>query len=287
MALNLSYATREAFANFGSARLLTWLATGTITVALFLFGVFLLGTINLDKAITQVQEKVEVVAFLREGLDVTDVRSLGVKIGALEGVARVNFISKEEAMQRFREELKGNQDLLDAMEANPLPASFQIRVAPAARNPDRVRSLALEIGRMSGVEEVEYGQEWIERLYRMIRVFVGIDIGLFIVVILSSGLVVFNTIRMTVVARKEAIEIMRLVGATGWFIRLPFLLEGVIQGALGGFTASLILFVGYRLLVLKVPGTVFLPPSYYAVPLLFGAFLGFVGSGVAVQRFLK
>lgn len=121
----------------------------------------------------------------------------------------------------------------------------------------------------------------------MIRAFVGIDIGLFIVVLLSSGLVVFNTIRMTVVARKEAIEIMRLVGATGWFIRLPFLLEGVIQGALGGFVASLILFLGYRLLLLKVPGMVFLPPSYYAAPLLFGALMGFVGSGVAVQRFLK
>lgn len=166
MALNLSYATREAFANFGAARLMTWLATGTIIIALFLFGVFLLGTINLQKAITQVQEKVEVVAFLREGLDLSEVRSLGVKIGALGGVARVNYVSKEEAMQKFREELKGNQDLLDAMEANPLPASFQVKVSPSARNPDRIRSLALEIGRMSGVEEVEYGQDWIERLTR-------------------------------------------------------------------------------------------------------------------------
>ncbi len=281
------YALTEALRGMGKNRLMTLLSLGVVALSMFILGLFILVTGNVFRTMQLAEERVEIVAYLREDLSQSELVKLKSRVALLRGVEEVSHVSKEKAMAWLREELKNDPDLLETLEMNPLPPSLEIKVAREFRNPDHLSEMARRVAILKGVEEVDYGKEWVERLAKVARALVGIDLLLGAIFSLASVFLVSNTIKLTVFARREQIEVMELVGAAHQFIRAPFLVEGFFQGLVGGGIASLCLYGLYRLVSLRVEGILFLTKEIFIGLITFGALLGYLGSLFSVKRFLS
>lgn len=269
----------------------------TIAVSFLIVGIFLIITGNLGALVAQWQDQFQVAVFLEDGITAEQMALLKKRIQSERAVKHTTYTSKEEALQQFKRELRDKASLLEGLGQNPIPASFQLGIHESFQTPEALRQLAGSLGRAEGVEDVLYGQEWVDRAAAAIRILrlLGLAVGLALG--LASLLIVSNTIRLAVYARAEEIEIMRLVGATKTHIRAPFLLEGLIQGGLGAGLALGLLFGAYRATLWQLqlkPGEVFglglgsfLDPVWVALLLLAGASLGAFGSLISVGRFLR
>ncbi len=282
---------REALLSFRRTRTLSVLSVTTIAFALFVTGLFGLVAVNLRNAIGSIEERVEVVAFVLRG---TPTQSLAVAledISAFPEVMSVRYVSEDEALAKAREELVEFREAYDDLEINPLPPSIEIRLNPGYRDAIHTADVAERLGGFPFVEEVRYGREWVEQLDRLrtIAGVIGLSIGLAFALV--SIVIIGITIRMTVLHRAREIGIMRLVGATDWFIRGPFLLEGAIKGFLGGLLAvllSLLVYLGFRSQGLGLGvGLSFFSPLQILGFLAFGVLLGFGGSMASVGRHLR
>ncbi|MDI6740305.1 MAG: permease-like cell division protein FtsX [Candidatus Edwardsbacteria bacterium] len=285
--MRLGYSWNEALAGIKRAKLMSLLSVSTISAALFLLGAFLLVTINFRSAVSAFKNKFEIQAFLSEACDQHQALVAGSYIREIPGVADAVFVSKEEALRRFREELADKAELLNALETNPLPRSYRVTLRPEARDPEAMAAIAERIMKIDKVEDAEYGRGWLGKFYRIGRLLVMLDAALLLVVSLASVIVIFNTIQLTLYARRQAIEIMRLVGATDGFIRRPFLLEGMLHGFIGTLIGTLVLYLFYRLLAANFSTVMFFTAREFLVLLGFGIFLGLAGSFIAVKRFLR
>lgn len=284
--MNLKYYIREGLSGFRRAKLMSLLSISSITAALFLLGTFLLVTLNFHLALKSLREKFEIQAFIREDASEAQVVVAGSVIRSLPGVRDAAFVSKEQALKNFREELGDRGGLLSAIETNPLPRSWRVSLQPEHRNPEAMAAIAEKIQKIPGIEEVEYGKAWLGRLYRVGYLLVVIDASLLVIVSLAAVMVVFNTIQLTLYARRQEVEIMRLVGATDSFISRPFLLEGMAQGLLGSLLGGVGLYLGYRVLSAQFGMLGFFSRQQVAGLIIFGVALGGLGSWVAVRRFL-
>jgi len=282
---------REALLSFRRTRTLSILSVTTIAFALFVTGLFGLVAVNLRKAISDIEERVEVVAFVLRG---TPTQTLAVAIEditAFPEVLSVRYVSEDEALSRAREELVEFREAYDDLEINPLPPSVEIRLRPGFRDGPTAAEIAERLSGFPFVEEVRYGRDWVEQLDRLRTVagVIGLSIGLAFALV--SIVIIGITIRITVLHRAREIGIMRLVGATDWFIRGPFLLEGAIKGFLGGVLAvllSLLVFLGFRSQGMGLGvGLEFFSPLQVLGFLTFGVLLGFGGSLVSVGRHLR
>ena len=265
----------------------------TVALSLLILGVFIILVMNLNHMASVLESQVQVTVYLQDTLKEVEVREIGTRITKLPGVTRVNFIAKEEAMNRFKQRLGEQQGLLAELgEANPLPNSFEVKLD----RPERVKPVALAIAQLKGVEAARYGQEVVEQLFnltRMVRIF-GVVLILFLG--LAALFIIVNTIRLTVFARRREIGIMKYVGATDWFIRWPFIIEGVLLGFLGACIAVLPLTQFYSMLTGQVyESLAFLPllpknpfMGYVNIFLLCaGIGIGALGSVISVKKFLK
>ena len=265
----------------------------TVAWSLLILGVFIILVMNLNHMASVLESQVQVTVYLQDTLKEVEVREIGTRITKLPGVTRVNFIAKEEAMNRFKQRLGEQQGLLAELgEANPLPNSFEVKLD----RPERVKPVALAIAQLKGVEAARYGQEVVEQLFnltRMVRIF-GVVLILFLG--LAALFIIVNTIRLTVFARRREIGIMKYVGATDWFIRWPFIIEGVLLGFLGACIAVLPLTQFYSMLTGQVyESLAFLPllPKYPFMGyvniflLCAGIGIGALGSVISVKKFLK
>ena len=265
----------------------------TVALSLLILGVFIIFVMNLNHMASVLESQVQVTVYLQDTLKEVEVREIGTRITKLPGVTRVNFIAKEEAMNRFKQRLGEQQGLLAELgEANPLPNSFEVKLD----RPERVKPVALAIAQLKGVEAARYGQEVVEQLFnltRMVRIF-GVVLILFLG--LAALFIIVNTIRLTVFARRREIGIMKYVGATDWFIRWPFIIEGVLLGFLGACIAVLPLTQFYSMLTGQVyESLAFLPllPKYPFMGyvniflLCAGIGIGALGSVISVKKFLK
>ena len=265
----------------------------TVALSLLILGVFIILVMNLNHMASVLESQVQVTVYLQDTLKEVEVREIGTRITKLPGVTRVTFIAKEEAMNRFKQRLGEQQGLLAELgEANPLPNSFEVKLD----RPERVKPVALAIAQLKGVEAARYGQEVVEQLFnltRMVRIF-GVVLILFLG--LAALFIIVNTIRLTVFARRREIGIMKYVGATDWFIRWPFIIEGVLLGFLGACIAVLPLTQFYSMLTGQVyESLAFLPllPKYPFMGyvniflLCAGIGIGALGSVISVKKFLK
>ena len=265
----------------------------TVALSLLILGVFIILVMNLNHMASVLESQAQVTVYLQDTLKEVEVREIGTRITKLPGVTRVNFIAKEEAMNRFKQRLGEQQGLLAELgEANPLPNSFEVKLD----RPERVKPVALAIAQLKGVEAARYGQEVVEQLFnltRMVRIF-GVVLILFLG--LAALFIIVNTIRLTVFARRREIGIMKYVGATDWFIRWPFIIEGVLLGFLGACIAVLPLTQFYSMLTGQVyESLAFLPllPKYPFMGyvniflLCAGIGIGALGSVISVKKFLK
>ncbi|TET21133.1 MAG: ABC transporter permease [Candidatus Cloacimonadota bacterium] len=278
---------KEAIRGLSKNKLMALVTFGVMFFSLFIFGLFLISTINLFLLIQKAEEKVAITAFLKDGLKEDEIASLRRDITTLMGVRKVIFVSKQEALEQFRKDLGEDSDLLEALEDNPLPSSFDIRLYESFKDPKNLENISSKVDAMPGVEEIKYGKEWVKILDRVVKILVGIDLILGVIISLSSIFVVANTIKLTVFARRQQIEIMELVGASNRFIIGPFIVEGIIEGLLAGGVAAGLLFGVYSLFAAKLVDFIQVTKELFIAVVVFGTILGYVGSHISVRKFLR
>ncbi|HEX2716802.1 MAG TPA: permease-like cell division protein FtsX [Gemmatimonadaceae bacterium] len=277
-------ALREALIAFRRAPLLSVLGIVTIAFSLFAVGLFGLVATNIRETLSRVEERVEIRAYVAEGTAAEAIAAAVGDIGDFPEVARVDFVSQEAALSRARRELP---EFRDVYEGTFLPASIDVRMRPGYRDPAQVRSVAARIRTYPFVDDLQYGEEWVEKLARIRNIagLAGLALGLAFAVV--AIMIIGTTIRMAVLARSREISIMRLVGATDSFIRRPFLIEGFVKGILGGGFALLLTWLASLLISRYIVRTTFFDPSLATIGVVGGAIIGLLGSLVSVGRHLR
>ncbi len=277
-------ALREVFLAFKRAPLLAILGVTTIAFSLFAFGLFGLVAINIKSALLEIEDRVEIRAFLIDGAKDAQVEELMQGINKIPQVADVGYVSPDSALQRARAEL---EEFRDVMEGAMLPGSVELRLKEGARDPETVQAISRRLQTYPVVEEVRYGREWVEKLYR-IRNIAGIAGSVLGSVFAMVAIIIIgSTIRMAILARTKEIEIMRLVGATNNFVRLPYLIDGTLKGLAGGAIAALLAWTAVQLVSKNLMAAQFFNAEQVMLGIGAGGLLGLVGSWLSVGRHLR
>jgi cell division transport system permease protein len=270
---------------------------GTITLALLIVALFLLVFVNLESAAENWSERVQVTVYFDKELTALEQTTFREKITALSGVSRVSYVSRDEALKRFKGRLRGQETLLEGVRAEILPTSFEIALKSAYRETASVESFVTKLKQIPGITEMQYGEEWVRRFNSFLNFMrlLGALLGGFLVV--AVIFIVSNTIKLTIYSRRDELEVMSLVGATRFFISAPFLLEGIIQGVVGSLLSLALLYGLYEGFLHNAgsfitfnpaaSGLSFLPVEYLSGLLLAGALLGFIGSLTSLKRFIN
>jgi cell division transport system permease protein len=293
----IGYCFEEAFAELWRNRLVNLVSIGTIAVSLVILGIFASLSTNLSSLLEGWSNRVQVTAYLTDDARPTEREELESLLASLDEVESFEFVSKEQAVERFRSYFPELEGLPGMLESNPLPASIEIQIADGHRAPEDVHQFAEALKDGAGVESVDYDLLWIERLTAIIDLVrvVGFFIGGAMVV--AAIFTIFNVVKLTVYGRQDEIGIMRLVGATHTYIRGPFLVEGMLQGGLGGALALGLLYLTHQFLLREVLSSsrlvlgavwlTFLSPQAWAMIVLGGMMVGLLGSMFSVRRFLR
>lgn len=277
---------RETLLAFRRAPLLSVLSMTTIAFALFVVGLFGLVVLNLRAALADIEERVEIVAYLLRGTPVEISTMAMGDIQAFPEVASAQYVSEDEALERARRQLVEFQGVFQDLQANPLPASLEIRLKPGFRDEAHVRQVADRLRGFRFVEDIRYGRDWIEKLDRLRDIAAAVGLAIGIAFAMASVIIIGTTIRMSVLHRSREIAIMRLVGATDGFIRRPFLLEGALKGAIGGAAAVGLNYAAYLAVDRTLFNSVFFSRAEAVIIVAFGTALGFLASAQSVRRHL-
>ena len=280
----MKLALREVILAFRRAPLMAILGVVTIGFSLFAFGLFGLVALNIRTALREVEDRVEIRAFLVEGARDTQVEALMRRLQADPAVATVGYVSPDSALTRARAELAEFRDVLDGAF---LPGSVELRLREGRRDPETVAALSRRLQTYAVVEDVRYGREWVEKLYRIRNIAALVATVLGSVFALVAVIIIGSTIRMAILARTREIEIMRLVGATNMFVRLPYLIDGALKGLLGGLLAAILSYGTTVVLARSLMQTQFFDARQLLLGILAGGLLGLIGSWGSVGRHLR
>lgn len=290
---SLSYFWGETFRSLFRNRFMAIASVLTVTLSMFILGVFLSAVLNINHMASYLENQVEMTVYLKDGLTTDQVMGIGKYLKAQPGMKEIKFTNKDQAMKDFRERMGDQQGLLDAINGNPLPASYQM----SFQTPEQLKTAAEVVAKYQGVETVQYGKDIIEQLYKVAQVIRLSGIVLIIFLAGAELFIISNTIRLTVFARRREIQIMKYVGASNGFIRWPFLFEGMVIGFLGSGFASLILWEGYKTVVseMAAAGLVFIPmiPLWpfmgdtTLIILAAGIVIGVMGSAISLRKYMK
>jgi len=288
----LGYFFAEAFVSLWRSRLMNTLSVATIAVSLFVLGAFLTVASNLNEVVARWTRKVQVTFFLEDGLEERIRDSLANRLREDPAVLLVSPVSREQALDRFRALFRDLQTLPEDLGENPFPASLEVTLKADHQSADEVRRLARSYEKAPGVVEVQYDLLWIERLATAARLVRGVGALLGGILVLAGVFTISNVIRLTVYARQDELDIMRLVGATQAYVKGPFVVEGMIQGGLGGALTVALLWAAFRVVArnaleasdLMGRAVVFLPPELCLAIVLGGMAVGITGSLVSLGR---
>lgn len=286
------YFFREGMVSVKKNRVMSVASISTVAAALFIFGVFMLLVVNVNKIVRTVESEIEIQAFLEEDVTTIQKQQIEKDIKAIDGVQEVKFESQEEALEKFKEELGEKADLANGLELeNPLPASFIIKV----NKPQDVSVVSEKLKGHPGVEKVNDGKQMVETIMNVTGFIRIASILLMAILGIISISLISNTIKLTVFARKREIGIMKYIGATDWFIRWPFIIEGMLMGLLGAAISILILGFGYgygakvvsesQMIFSLVPSNEIIVTLAWQFSLI-GVLIGGIGSLLSIRRFL-
>ena len=289
------YFYKYAFINIWNNRLIHMISMGTITISILLFGSLILLSLNINSWIEEWGESLSMSIYLKDGIGERAKKRIESVLIDLKGAEMKGFVSKEQAMIFLKEALGDQAGLLDGLKKNPLPASFEIFFKDVHNHQIDPKKIKKSLEKIAGVNEVQYSEQWTERIKGLMHVvkLLGLVIGcLFCVGVLF---IITNTIKLTIYSRRDEVEIFKLVGATDWFIKIPFLIEGAIQGIFSGLVALLILFGIYSIFSVKsvhlfgLPALniIFLPNEYSIFIILLSLILGLLGGFIAIGRFFN
>lgn len=287
--MSFSYTVKESFSGFTRTKLSTTISIITIGVSLVLLGIFGVISINTNRFIEMLRAKVELEAFLREPINREDIGELVNRVLVVDGVDSLIYISKEEAAEIFKNEF--GEDIKKVLDFNPLPPSFKIFVKPEFRTAASVEKMYNELVGIKGIDQIIYRKELLALIDKRTKTINNVTLVLGILISISAILLVSNTIRLAIYAKRKLIRTMELVGATSMFIRLPFLLEGMIQGVAGGLLAAALLYgvleYAARLLASDFSAYILMPTTFYGVMIGMGFILGLVGAIISIVRFMR
>jgi len=276
-------------------RFLSTVTIVTIAIAILIASAFALFFVNANAIVNSWKKGIRIMVYLKSNSSEIKVSDIKNKIESMKGVKDVRFISKKEALERLKEQMKRQSSLLDDLQENPLPDAFEVRLTDDFQNQDNVETLATRLESFSQVDEVEYGQVWLGRFTNILNLFRLTGYAMGALFFGATVLIVANTIRLVLYSRREEVEIMRLVGATDRFIRAPFYIEGLIQGALGGIIGLAALFVLFMLISSNVDKSLtsnlfairFLSWEAFLGILICSMFVGWIGCFLSLKQFLK
>lgn len=290
---NFKYFLREGFNNLTRNRLMTIASITSVMAALIILGLFLLIILNVDTMANQVESQLELKAFLKDDLTEEQIDKIKKEIESIDGVTSIIFESKEQALEKFKQQLGDKSYLAEGLEKdNPLPQSYIVKVKDA----NLMKEIAKDIKQIDGVDKVSYGQDVVEKLLGIIRIIRIVGFSIILILFIISIIIISNTIKLGVFARRREISIMKYIGATDWFIRWPFLIEGIVLGLAGALLSVGILalmygyalnFVNNRLIVFDLLPLSKMTKEMTVYFSLIGAVIGAVGSGLSIKRFLN
>lgn len=288
----LAYFVEEAVTSLWRSRLINALSVGSIAISLFVLGAFLTVASNLNDVVARWAEKVQVTIYLEDGIEERIRESLENRLREQPVVTGVEWVSRDAALLRFRALFADLRMLPDDLGENPFPASLEVSIDPAHRSTEAVERLVAEYRDAPGVEEIQYDLLWIQRLSTAVRLVRGVGGFLGGILVLAGVFTISNVIRLTVYARQDELDIMRLVGATRTYVRGPFVVEGMFQGGLGGLLSVGLLWLTFRIAArdalaasdLLGRAVVLLPLELCAAIVAGGLLVGLVGSLVSLGR---
>lgn len=293
MCSSLCYFLRETVTSLVRNRFMAVASILTVTLSMFILGAFLSAVLNINHMATYLESQVEMTVYLKDGLKTDDVMAVGKQLKQLNGLKGISFTNKDQALANFRESMGDQAALLDSMNGNPLPASYKI----SFQSPDQLQDAVNLVKKYPQVDDVQYGQEIVEQLYRVAQ-FIRIS-GIILIFFLAAAelFIISNTIRLTVFARRREIQIMKYVGATNGFVRWPFLFEGMVIGFIGSGISSILLWLCYRMIQEEIhnAGLVFIPllamyPFIVHVAIFLlaaGIIIGALGSAISLRKYMK
>lgn len=289
----MNYYMAEAFTSFRRNSFMSIASIATVALALFILGLFSMLAANLDYFADNLENQVELSVYLKDDLTTDQVMAVGRQLKELPDVKEIAFTNKDQAMDKMKERMKDQPGILDALGGkNPLPTSYEITF----NNSESVKSAAVSVKDIKGVESTHYGQDIIEQLFKIANVIRWGGVVLIVFLAFATLFIISNTIRLTVFARRKEIGIMKYVGATNWFIRWPFLLEGLLLGFIGGLIADIALFQFYEFVTVSIHESLaFLPlvsffPFMYQLAgglLVISMIIGAIGSTISLKRYMK
>jgi cell division transport system permease protein len=267
----------------------------TISLSILIVSAFILFFINTTEFMNIWKKGIRVMAYLKPEVDLSEIAELKQQIQALDGVQSVQFVSKEEALSRLNAQMKRQASILQNLSYNPLPDAFEIRMQTPEMNRGKIESTAIHLETIHQIDEVEYGQAWLGRFTNIINLFRLVGYTLCSIFFVATVFIVANTIRLVIYSRSDEVEIMRLVGAADHFIKIPFYIQSVVQGALGAFLGLSALFIAFQLFNTSVqteyfPGFFqmrFLPPIMLVAMVAASMLMGWLGCYLSLKQYLR
>jgi len=285
------YFLSEALTSLWRSRLMNAVSVGTIAVSLFVLGAFLTVASRLGDVVSRWTQKVQVIVYLEDGTEDRVRESLENRLRADPAVDSIDYVTREQALARFREMFRDLRALPEDLGENPFPASLEVSLKSERQSPAEVERLAGAFQAAPGVKEIQYDLLWIERLATGVRLVRGIGAFLGGILVVAGVFTISNVIRLTIYAREDELDIMRLVGATQAYVKGPFVAEGMIQGGLGGLLATALLWAALQWLSRGLASSDILGHAAFALPgglgamlVLGGMLVGVVGSWVSLSR---
>lgn len=247
---NLSFFITEAGTNMKRSAMTAFITISTIGIALVMMGAFLLATMNLESFLQQMQAEALVTAYLKQGFAITDAKTLSLKLTGLAEIENIEVVTPDQAARELFSS-PDDQQLMQigiTQDSNPLPTTLRIRI----KSGNQLESLLQKLKNEPMIDNISYGEDLFQQFHGMSQLLWLSSLIIVILLGLASLFIVYNTVRLTLFMRREEIVIMKLVGATNWFVRGPFLVEGFIQGMAGSFLAIIILFSAYKFTLSKL-----------------------------------
>lgn len=289
---NYIYFVQETVKSLKRNGFMTLASISTVTVSVLILGCFLLLFLNSNHIAGHLENSVQISVYMKNDATEDQINIIGSEIAALPGVTEIKTVSKEQAMERFKKRLGENASILEALDDNPLPYSFDVHVDV----PERITEIIPKIQGMQHVESARYGKDVVEQLFQFTRILRYGGIILICLMAMGTLFIIVNTIRLTVYARRKEIDIMKYVGATDSFIRWPFMLEGISIGVMGSVLSTMFLQFGYGAVITKIQSALaFLPVLgkwplmiwIWVILLFIGGGIGALGSYISLRKFLQ
>lgn len=287
------YFVRETYKSIRRNGFMSFASISTVAVSLLVLGMFLLIFLNTNNLAKYLESQVQISVYMQDEATDDDLNAVQKTLSGLPGVEKVTLITKDQALERFKERLGDQETLLDFLgKDNPFPNSFDVQVD----NPERIKEITPQINDLEKVETAKFGQEVVEHLFQLTKILRFGGVVLVIFLSMATLFIISNTIRLTVFARRKEVLIMKYVGATDWFIRWPFLLEGMTLGFFGAVIANILINSTYGALLSRIHATLAFLPLLPAYPLLTyvslfllaaGTGIGALGSYISLRKFLR